>query len=293
LLVDIQEKYYPEFFSRQDIWNRQYHYEASTKTANQVITISEFSKESIARHHNVPKNKINVIHLAADESFYRPLTRPVRSSLQLPEHFIFYPANRWHHKNHDALLKALVVLKEKHDAIIPCVFTGHDYENGYPLSRKIKEYGLEAQCRVIGYVSNDDLRYVYSKARLLCFPSLFEGFGMPLIEAMASGCPVVCSNATSLPEVAGDAALLFDPNDPSDMAGKIYAAWIDSGLRRKIAAAGKERSKLFSVTQMAARHIEVFESARSTYNKRRYLYYKFITEPMHTFKMQTKRFFHV
>jgi glycosyltransferase involved in cell wall biosynthesis len=284
-LVDIQEKYYPEFFTKKDLWERDSHFKASTKTADQVITISEFSKKSIAHYHQISEEKIHVAYLAADESFYKPAESSNIRDLQLPERFIFYPANRWFHKNHDNLLRALCKLKLDRGIAINCVLTGFDYDGGYPLNRKIIEYGLADQVKVIGYVTVEEIRYIYSKADMLCFPSLFEGFGMPPLEAMAIGCPVICSNGTSLPEVVGDAALLFNPNDPSDIAKKIHALWNDDNLRDRMIALGKKQATKFSVKKMAEVHLAAFDLASLSYRKSRYLFYRFMYEPLNRVRM--------
>lgn len=286
-LVDIQEKYFPQFFSKQDLWNREYHYEGSTRVADGVITISEFSKDSIVRHHKISGDKIHVAYLAAEDYFYKPVTTD-DIKLKLPERFIFYPANRWLHKNHDNLLKALVVLRNEYNLKIKCVFTGFDYDSGYPLKVKLKEYGLSEQASIIGYVSKEELKYIYKKAEMLCFPSLFEGFGMPLVEAMTAGCPVVCSNVTSMPEVAGEAALLFDPADPYDIARKIYMFYNNKELREKFIALGKARAGHFSIKETARVHMEAFELAAEAYSSSRYLYQKYLREPFHKFRMYSK-----
>jgi glycosyltransferase involved in cell wall biosynthesis len=287
-LVDIQEKYYPQFFTKQDLWNRGYHFDASTKAADQVITISEYSKTSIAFHHRIPKSKIHVAYLSADDCFYQSFEEE-QTRLELPERFLFYPANRWPHKNHDNLFRALVILKHEYHLSADCVLTGFDYENGYPLREKIDEYGLNGQVYILGYGKQHEIRYIYQKAVMLCFPSLFEGFGLPLLEAMAVGCPVVCSGETSIPEVVGEAALLFDPFDPNDIAEKIYRVWTTPELRETLANKGKEQAKKFSARKLAARHLEVFRLAAQSYRKRRYLYYHYVYEPLHAFRMHMKR----
>jgi len=287
-LVDIQEKYYPQFFTKQDLWSREYHFDGSTRAADQVITISEFSKHSIAFHHRIPKDKIHVIYLSADDCFYES-SEDEQINLELPEHFIFYPANRWPHKNHDNLLKALAILKKEYHLDINCVLSGFDYENGYPLLEKINKYGLNGHIRILGYGSMSEIRHIYKKAVMLCFPSLFEGFGLPLLEAMTVGCPVVCSGETSIPEVVGDAALLFDPLNPNEIAMKIHRVWTTPELRETLVSRGKEQAKKFSVRNLATRHLEVFRLAAQSYRKRRYMYYKYIYEPSHTLKMYAKR----
>ncbi len=287
-LVDIQEKYYPQFFTKQDLWSREYHFDASTRAADRVITISEFSKNSIAYHHRISKHKIHVAYLAVDESFNGSSgDEPV--NLELPEHFIFYPANRWPHKNHDNLLRALAILKNEYHLAVNCVLTGFDYENGYPLLKKIGEYCLDDQVKILGYGTQSEIKQIYKKAHMLCFPSLFEGFGLPLIEAMTLGCPVVCSAETSIPEVVGDAALLFDPRDADEMARKIYQVWTTPELQKMLATKGKERAKKFSARNLATRHLEVFRLAADSYRKRRYMYYRYAYEPWHKLKMHTKR----
>jgi glycosyltransferase involved in cell wall biosynthesis len=286
-LVDIQEKYYPQFFTSQDLWNREYHFEGSTRASDQVITISEFSRDSIVHHHRLSKKKVHVCYLAADSIFYDP-SESQEVSFKLPEAYIYYPANRWLHKNHDNLLKALVVLKNQYHVEIPCVLTGFDYENGYPLKEKLAEYGLEKQIVILGYVNKHEIKYVYQNARLLCFPSLFEGFGMPLVEAMATGCPVVCSNVTSIPEVAGKAALFFDPEDPQDIAAQMNRVLTDEALRKNLILLGKDQAKQFSPQKIAQRHLEVFSLALRSYRRPRYLYYKYISEARHRNKMNKK-----
>jgi len=287
-LVDIQEKYYPEFFSPQDILNRENFNQYSTRLADQVITISKFSKNSIANHLGIKHDKIHVAYLAADSSFFEPL-HANDISLDLPDNFIFYPANRWTHKNHDYLLKALKILNEEKHLKAGLVLTGFDYKNGYPLEKKVKEYGLQGQVKGLGYITLQELRAVYRRARMLCFPSLFEGFGMPLVEAMASGCPVTCSNTTSVPEIVGEAGLLFNPHNPRDIAQKIFHLWENAGERERLIRLGKKQVKQFSIEKTAEKHLEVFERAVHAFSKSRYFFIKHFTEPLHSFKMEKKK----
>jgi len=287
-LVDIQEKYYPQFFTKVDLWNREYHFDASTKAADQVITISEFSKNSIVHHHHVSNGKIHVAYLAPDDLFYKNINDE-EINLELPERFIFYPANRWLHKNHDNLLRALVILKKEYELKVDCVLTGLDCENGYPINMKIGEFDLNNQVKIIGYVDKNEVKYIYKKASMLCFASLFEGFGIPLVEAMATGCPIVCSDATSIPEVVGDAALLFDPFDPNDIAEKIHQVWTIPELQETLKCKGKEQARKFCARNLAARHLEIFSLAMQSYSKKRYMYYKYIYEPLYTFKLCIKK----
>jgi glycosyltransferase involved in cell wall biosynthesis len=232
-----------------------------------------------------------VAYHAADEFFYSSENNCKKALINLPDRYIFYPANRWLHKNHDNLLKALAILKSEQKLVVDCVLTGFDYPTGYPLKKNIEEYGLTKQVHDLGYVSLNELKYVYQNAAMLCFPSLFEGFGMPVLEAMACGCPVTCANVTSIPEVVGDAALLFDPYDPNDIAQCVLKILSNKDIANRLKKKGSERAKFFSQSKSATKHLEVFKTAVSSYRKRRYYYYKYFCEPINNTKMYFKKKF--
>lgn len=273
-LSDIQEVLYPQFFSEQELDSRKRHFAPSTKCANSVLTVSEFSKRTIAEHHGITPEKIFVAWHSADESMFEPPAADALQSFDLPERFIFYPANFWQHKNHDALLRALVHLQTTHDVIIPCVLTGQEIENGYPIRKKIAEYGLDDQVRLLGYVTNEEVHALFHKAAILCFPSLYEGFGMPLVDAMAAGTPIVCSDVTSIPEVVENAALMFDPNNYEDIADKLLTLWNSESMREKLVAAGRERVKIFTAENMAKVHLQAFQNAFESFDHESQLFYR-------------------
>ncbi|MEJ2009039.1 MAG: glycosyltransferase family 1 protein, partial [Acidobacteriota bacterium] len=239
--------------------------------------------------YNISPQKIHVAYLAGNDLYYDETDEGRKPNATLPDRYVFYPANRWFHKNHDNLLKALLIIKKESGIEVPCLFTGFDYEKGYQLNEKIKEYVLSGQARSIGYVTLEEMKYLYKHAEMLCFPSLFEGFGMPPVEAMASGCPVICSNTTSLPEVVGDAALVFDPTDPRDIADKIVKLWNDEQLRQEFIGLGKVQAQKFSVKKMADDHIRAFNQAAGSFSRKKYLYHKYIYEPLHILRMKPKK----
>ena len=280
-LVDIQEKYYPEFFTPRDLRTREYHFDGSTHMADRVITISQFSKDSIARFHRISPTKIDVVYLSADERIIHAKETEIDLGFPLSKRFIFYPANRWKHKNHDCLLRALCLLRDKYGMKIEAILTGYEQSNGYPLTDKIDEYGLADQVYNVGYVSVEQMAYLYRHAFLLCFPSYFEGFGMPLVEAMSLGCPIVCANTSSIPEVVGGAALLFNPDDPLECALQIRRLWMDEDDRKRLMWKGLELSKTFSSEKLARGHLDVFRRAEKDFAWSRYVWRKFIFHPMH------------
>lgn len=288
---DLQDKFFPEFFSPTDIWNREYHFRPSTRTADQVITISAFSKASIVRFHGVPPRKVHVAYSSPDRIYSQSTGEgmaPAGAWPRLPERFLFYPANRWLHKNHDALLRALCVLRKEYGLEIPCVMTGHHAEGGYPLHEKIREYRLENSVFDLGYVTQGQVRWLYSRAAMLVFVSLFEGFGLPLVEAMASGCPIACSKAASIPEVVGEAGLFFDPTDPREIAKTVFSLYHDTALCLRLREKGLARVRVFSPEAMALTHVRVFDLAHETYSPLRYRYYRHVYHPLHRFRMKTR-----
>jgi len=265
-LSDIQEVFYPQYFTESQLDARKRHYASSTKAANVVLTVSAFSKSTIEKHHGISPDKIFVAWHSADESMFESPPVDTLQSFELPERFIFYPANYWQHKNHDALLRALLNIRNAHGIDIQCVLTGQEVDNGYPLKDKIAEYGLNGQVKLLGYVTNEEIRALFHRAAMLCFPSLFEGFGMPLVDAMAAGCPIACSNASSIPEVVGDAAVMFDPNNVEDIADKILSLWSNERMREDLVAAGRERVSVFTASNMARVHLEAFKAAFDSFD---------------------------
>jgi glycosyltransferase involved in cell wall biosynthesis len=280
-LVDVQERYLPDLFTAADHWNRGLHFEGSTRQADAVVTISEFSRASIARHHGVPEGRIHVAPLFPDPRLLSAGEPDVAFARSLPESFVVYPANHWRHKNHELLLKAARLLRDQRGQVVKLVFTGFEQPNGFPLARRVRELGLEAQTRVLGYVGVAELAHLYRRAQALVFPSLFEGFGLPLVEAMALGCPVVAADATSVPEVVGDAALLFDPHDVGSCADALRRCLEDSSLRERLSAEGRRRAALFTPARTAAAHREAFEAARGRFSFGAYLRRRIALDPWH------------
>lgn len=281
-LHDIQEVFYPEFFTRSDMFSRDYHYPGSTRMADRVITNSDFTKQTIVQHHRISPKKVSVAHLCADKRFFRAAEVACSPHFSLPnENFIVYPANRWKHKNHDTLLRALQWLKVKKGLKIKAIFTGYDVLNCYPLVQKASEYGLEEQIYSAGYLTVEELAYLYLKARIMVFPSLFEGFGIPLVEAMAVGCPVIASNVTSLPEIGADAVEYFDPLSPESIGMAIEKIWHDTAMRERMIKLGKRRAHDFSATKLAQTHLTVFQEAAESFSTARYLWHNWIYKYYH------------
>lgn len=279
-LVDIQEVFYPQFFTRQERYSREYHYPASTRTADRVVTISEFSKSSLVQHHRLPHQKVIVSYLCADPQYFQASEIQTPPSAVLPSKFVFFPANRWYHKNHDVLLRALAALKNRGEET-NAVLTGFDVGGGYPVGKKAEEHGVGGNVYSAGYVTVPQMAYLYRHAEMLVFPSLFEGFGMPPIEAMAAGCPAVVSRNTCLPEICGPAAEYFDSLDPLALADGICRVRNDKVRREELVRQGRQQARLFSPERMARAHLEAFNQATRAYSSPHFWWHSLFYERFH------------
>jgi glycosyltransferase involved in cell wall biosynthesis len=264
-IPDLQPEFFPDFFRRDLLeWSRR-RYPASCRDSTKVITFSEFSRATIVDRYGIAPDKIHVIPLAIGDEFLCPPDnaelRAATAKYGLPAEYAFYPANTWPHKNHATLLKALSLLRAKHGRRLACVLTGEERGAHADILKAVETHDLGGQVHLLGYVERADMPALYRGASVLVFPSLFEGFGLPLLEAMASECPVVCSSAASLPEVAGNAALLFEPHDAEGLADAMHRVLADDGLRRALVAAGSERCREFSWETTARETLKVLEAA--------------------------------
>jgi glycosyltransferase involved in cell wall biosynthesis len=213
--LDLQHRHLPELFSAGERAWRDRVYREGCEHARLIVTGTRFTKYDIVRQYGIDPRKIAVIPIRSA----LPPTPPtvddvarVRQAYGLPERFLLYPAMAFPHKNHLRLFEALAILGDRHDLSFDLVCTGRLYESHSPiLTQAIDRLGLGSRVRVLGPVPTDDLIALYGAAWALVFPTLFEGIGMPVLEALQYGLPVISSDAACLPEVAGDAALFFDP----------------------------------------------------------------------------------
>ncbi|MGE3841981.1 MAG: glycosyltransferase family 4 protein [Vicinamibacterales bacterium] len=232
-----------------------------------VLTVSATSKRDILRFFNVPETKIEVIHNAIDDRFgvAPPLdefTR-VRERFQLNRDFILYTGNIKPHKNLERLIDAFHELRLHGFDQLMLLIIGDELSKYPTLRRAVHKHGIHKHVRFLGFVPDQTLAVLYRLAKVFVFPSLYEGFGLPPLEAMASGTPVVTSNISSLPEVAGDAAVLIDPYDVDSIADGLRRALTDESLREELVSRGLARVRDYSWERSVTRVREVYGEVAS------------------------------
>jgi glycosyltransferase involved in cell wall biosynthesis len=260
---DLAHEHFPEFFHPVEALRMKTLVRWSAKRASHIMTISEFSAADIARRFDLPRERITVAYLAASPDFHprdsaqseKYLAR--KYGLTFP--FILYVGRIQARKNLPRLVEAYARLRKQGlDARL--VMVGKRDWQSEQLLAKIKDLGLEDSVIFPGFVPFEDLPLFYNAAEVFVFPSFFEGFGLPVVESMASGVPTITSFGSSLEEVAGDGALLIDPSDTGSITDALGKVLGDPGLRQDLAIRGLERSKEFTAGNLAEKALAVYRS---------------------------------
>jgi glycosyltransferase involved in cell wall biosynthesis len=243
-------------YARASMW-------AAVRRSHKILTVSEASKRDIIHFFKVPPEKIVVVYNAIDERF-RTAPSPedvarVRERYQLEHGFVLYVGNIKPHKNLVRLIEAYDQLRRRGFEALKLLIIGDEISKWPALRRAVHRHKLHKHVRFLGYQPDETLAVLYRLAAVFVFPSLYEGFGLPPLEAMACGTPVVTSNVSSLPEVTGDAAILVDPYEVESIVEGMERVLTDPALGAELRAKGIARAREFSWERSVARTRELYQ----------------------------------
>jgi glycosyltransferase involved in cell wall biosynthesis len=265
MMPDLQHETYPHFFSPAVLAERIRLCRASALLSARVLTLSEHGRRQLIDAYGLPESHVVVTALDVADAFRRPpeVSRQaaIRSRYGLDRPFVLFPANSWPHKNHRGAFEALAAYRRLFGRPPLLVLTGARL--GGDLTRLAAEIGVHEEVSDLGFVDPVDMPDLYDSASALFFPSLFEGFGIPLLEAFHRRVPVVASNATSMPEIAADAAVLVDPRDPSAAAHALHSVISDHAFARTLVERGALRAAAFSYDRTARVTLAALQAAAS------------------------------
>jgi len=263
-LGDVQDRRYPEHFTISTKEWRETFCKSGCREADAVITASEFVASNIATEYGVPRSQIHTIHRGAPTEYDETSlsVEQVCDRFDIEPGFAFYPGKKWEHKNHSRLIEALGQVKQEYGTDVPLVCTGAqsppDQFEG--LKATTRRLGLEESVHWLGYVGPDVLLALYEAAGFLVFPTLYEGQGFPLLEAMTCGTATACSDIPPLREYGGDAPHYFDPKSVDEITEALWKLYSNNSYRMRIASDGRRRATDFSWETTARAYESVYKS---------------------------------
>jgi len=267
---DVSFKVFPEMIRKSDLFFLKILIPWSLRRADRIIAVSEFTKNEIIKYYKTKPEKISVVKNALGEEFLidknlgeSPFASDVISKYSLPHDFILYLGTLQPRKNLPLLIEALAkIRREMHGTKL--LLCGNRQANNFDsrIDQKIKALKMEEEVNFPGYISEKDKPAIFRMARALCFPSLYEGFGIPLLEAFASGIPVIASDIPAHREIGGDAICYFNPQDSEDLSQKIKSIFTNHNLRTDFIHKGKERLAHFSWGKSAQELQEIYVKVR-------------------------------
>jgi glycosyltransferase involved in cell wall biosynthesis len=268
---DLMALTFPKFFGGRSYikekgayWYHRIFVPLSIKKAKRIIAVSQNTKMDLINHLHIDPKKISVIYEAVDEQFKKNHTvielEKFKRDKGLPANYFLYAGTMKPYKNIQLIISALKILKQKGELKYKLLIAGRKDRFFPTVYKEVKDRNLVDDVDFLDYVSDDELPLIIKCADIFIFPSLYEGFGLPALEAMSLGVPTIVSNTSSLPEVVGDGAMIVDPRNPQDLAQAIQSLFKDENLRKNLSQKGIERSQAFSWRKTAEKTIEVYKS---------------------------------
>jgi len=267
VLYDLQYLSYPYFFDPADRLARERNFRETCRRADRIVCISEFVRQTVLKNSDLSPDRVTTIPIQLGGRLGKIPAEPIQAVLEKyhlsEKDFFFYPANYWPHKNHYLLFTAFGMYRFHHpDSPLHLACSGALGERRSALQGFVQRMGLGSWIHLLGYLSEEEFAPLFSSCRALIFPSLYEGFGMPVVEAMEMGKPVLCSQGTSLPEVAGEAALYFDPRKPDSILQAMEQVTANGPLIDQLIHQGRRRSQRYTDTKkMAEEYLAVFQGS--------------------------------
>jgi len=262
---DLLHAHHPEYFTRYERNLRDVRYRQFCQQAQIVVVASRWAKEDLIASYGIEPLKIHVVPVPPPITAYPKLTKAdltgIRGKFSLPDQYIIYPAQTWPHKNHVKLLEALAKLRDEAQLCIPLVLTGRHTEFVSTIRKTAAHLRLQEQVHFLEFVTPAELSGLLTMSRAMVFPSRFEGWGLPIVEAYSMGIPVGCSNVESLTEQAHDCALVFDPDSPSEIMETIRTLWTDEAARIDLAARGMAKVAKYNWRSTASAFRELYRIA--------------------------------
>lgn len=263
VIYDIQHEFYSQFFKSEELTHRKKFYQEINNRVDYTVCISKYTQKTLIQKLNFPKEKSDVIYISIQNRLHESNSETVtilREKQLEGKRFAYYPANLWKHKNHDILLTAMsMYFHQFPDSDLYLFLSGSFLEEEKSFKEKINLMNLTDRVFHLGYVTEHEVAFLMSNAEFLIFPSLFEGFGIPVAEAMAVGTAVLCSDTTSLPEVAGDAAIYFDPRKPDQIVNAIALIETNQSLKKQLIDTGMKQVEKFNSEKMILDYMAALE----------------------------------
>jgi glycosyltransferase involved in cell wall biosynthesis len=263
---DVSFKAHKEFIKKTDLFFLNILIPYSIRRADTIIAISEFTRNEIEKYYKVDSEKIEMIHNAVNkkkDSLRTSNAEEVREKYGLPEKYILYIGTLQPRKNVSSLIKAFARVSHQIPEI-KLVVAGNKKAHNFDqeIDRSVESLKLDDKVVFPGFIDEKDKMVVYSGAHVFAYPSFYEGFGLPLLEAMSVDVPVISSSSSSLKEVGGDACLFFDPSDLDDLSKKLYTICIDEELRNNLVDSGRQRVSFFSWQKSAKQLLKIYQKQK-------------------------------
>jgi len=264
IIHDISFNFYPQFIKWRDLFFLKLLIPLSLRRADKIVGVSKFTHDEIIKYYKIDPQKVDWIHNAVSEDFMvqdvsEEKIKAVKEKYNLPEKFILYLGTLQPRKNIVALLEAYNLARPEMEEMKLVIAGGKGHNFDKNIEKFIKKYKLEKNIIMPGFIDEEDKAAVMKAAQLFVFPSFYEGFGIPILEAMSAGVPVIASDIPPHREIAGKAVLFFNPNIPGELSQKISEIMNSSVLRENLAAEGLKQAEKFSWKRTAEKMAEIFK----------------------------------